>query len=89
MFALHVGVRAAVAMVRVWVKFIVLIYFFGIISFFLAALATVWLYFGGPNWVGSKAPHTVHCHSTATQCTDSTLCGTGGGARRGHPHMEA
>ena len=35
MYALHVGVRAAVAMVRIWLKSIVVIYLFGMLFFFL------------------------------------------------------
>ena len=49
-YALHVGVREAVAMVRCWARTIIYLYLFGLICFFLAALSIVWIFTGGENW---------------------------------------
>ena len=92
MYALHVGVRAAVAMVRIWLKSIVVIYLFGMLFFFLAALATIWVYFGGENWV---TVDTQWCPAGVSQCDQSDwaqVVTTDAGVTRTNclnPHYEA
>lgn len=53
-YALHVGVREAVAMVRVWAKFIVGVYVVGLLCYFLSALSLIWIFMGGSNTVPAE-----------------------------------
>ena len=49
-YALHVGVREAVAMVKAWSWMVIQLYSAGLLSFVVAAISFVWLFAGGPNW---------------------------------------
>lgn len=54
-YALHVGVKEAVAMVRVWAKFIIGVYMVGLLCFFLAAFSLIWIFMGGANTAPAEA----------------------------------
>jgi len=69
-FALNVGVRPALAMVRKHRSRIILTFVFGLLCFFLSAIATVWLFVGLPNYrrlSAAELPAIGSC-AASTQC---------------------
>ena len=49
-FALNVGVRPALAMVRIHRSRIIVVFLVGLVCFFTAAVSTVWIFMGTANW---------------------------------------
>ena len=60
-FALNVGVRPALAMVRTHRSRIIVVFVVGLLFFFLSAIATIWIYLGQANWRSITAPTPGSC----------------------------
>mgnify|MGYP006132887925 CR=1 FL=1 len=60
-FALNVGVRPALAMVRTHRSRIIVVFVIGLLFFFLSAIATIWIFLGQANWRSITAPTPGSC----------------------------
>lgn len=60
-FALNVGVRPALAMVRTHRSRIIIVFVVGLLFFFLSAIATIWIFLGQANWRRITAPTAGSC----------------------------
>ena len=49
-YALHIGVKESVAMVRTWARVILVVYAFGLLCFLVSALSLIWIFAGGSNY---------------------------------------
>lgn len=71
-FALYVGMRPALILVRKYRSRIILTFVFGLICFFLSAIATVWLFIGQNYRLLTAPPDNGSCAAGggATGCAD-------------------